>query len=99
MRNTLAFLTVLVLTAAGAGWYLGWFQVHTTPLPSGHRQVNIDIDTEKVEHDLKAGGEKVLETGKETFEDVLEKTQKKEEEKNPAPVSFWDGAGRPTLPQ
>jgi hypothetical protein len=99
MRNTLAFLAVLALTVAGAGWYLGWFQVHSTPLPSGHQQVNIDIDTAKVEHDLKNGGEKVLEKGKETFEDVLEKAQNKEDANKAAPVSFWDGAGRPTLPQ
>jgi hypothetical protein len=97
MRNTLAFLAVLIVTVAGAGWYLGWFQVDTKPLPSGHQQVNIDIDTNKVEHDLKTGGEKVLEKGKETIEDVFDKAQKKEEDKV-TPVSFWESGGKPALP-
>jgi hypothetical protein len=98
MRNTLAFLAILVLTLAGAGWYLGWFEVHTQPGSSGHQQVDIDIDTNKVERDLKTGGEKVLEKGKETYEDVFEKGQKKEDDKV-APVSFWDSTGKPTLPK
>src|SRR2546428_109272 len=55
MKNLLAFLAALILTVAGVGWYLGWFQVSTTPLAAGHKRVNIDIDTTKVANDLKEG--------------------------------------------
>jgi hypothetical protein len=64
MRNTLAFLAALVLVVAGLGWYLGWYHVLFTPGGSGHETVKIDIDTDKVNADLKKGEKKLLEETK-----------------------------------
>lgn len=64
MRNTLAFLGALALAVAGLGWYLGWYQVFFAPGKGGHETVKIDINTDKVDADLKNGEEKVLQEGK-----------------------------------
>jgi hypothetical protein len=52
MRNMLAFLAAVALTVIGVGWYLDWFKVHSVPASSGHRALSIDVDTNKVSHDL-----------------------------------------------
>jgi hypothetical protein len=65
MRNLLAFLAALVLAVVGVGWYLGWYQVFVTPGRGGHEAVKIDINTDKVSKDIKAGEEKLLHDGKE----------------------------------
>ena len=61
MRNLLAFLSAAVLVFAGAGWYLGWYKVHSIPAAEGHRSVNIDIDGRKIGDDLHKGEEKIQE--------------------------------------
>ena len=71
MKNLLAFLAALVLTVAGVGWYLGWFEVHNAPPHHGRHRVNIDIDTNKVGDDL--------EKGKAAIEDLVEKARKEHE--------------------
>jgi hypothetical protein len=63
MRNLLAFLAMVLLTVAGVGWYLGWYQVHTVTQSPGHRTVKIDIDTNKVGDDLKRGEQKIEQFG------------------------------------
>jgi hypothetical protein len=52
MRNTLALLAAGVLAFAGIGWYLGWYHVKTTPTADGHRTINVDVDTKKIESDV-----------------------------------------------
>jgi hypothetical protein len=72
MRNTLAFLGALVLAVAGAGWYLGWYQVFFAPGRGGHETVKIDINTDKVSADLKKGKDEVLNKGGEKLHNLLE---------------------------
>lgn len=52
MRNILALLALLVLVVGGMGWYLNWFSIQSTPGAGGKRQVNIEIDTQKISADL-----------------------------------------------
>jgi hypothetical protein len=65
MRNLLAFMAAALLAFAGAGWYLGWYQVQSTPAASGKSAVKIEIDRNKIGTDL--------EKGKEKLHDALEK--------------------------
>lgn len=89
MRNMLAFFAALLLTVAGAGWYLGWYTVRSTPAPTGQRSVTFDINTAKIGDDVRAAGQKVQQR-------LAEKSQKKEEaakERKPAgPEGTWFGA-------
>jgi hypothetical protein len=48
----LAFLAAAALTFVGVGWYLDWFKLSSVPADSGHRRLNIDVDTDKISHDL-----------------------------------------------
>jgi hypothetical protein len=52
MRNSLAFLAAAAIVLAGAGWYLDWFQLSSNPNGDGHRQVTIDVNTNKVGTDV-----------------------------------------------
>src|SRR5262245_35267789 len=76
MRNLLAFVAALVLTLAGVGLYLGWFQVRTTAPNAGKRTVNIEVNTDKIGDDLREGGEYLLQEGGEKLHEILEKHQK-----------------------
>jgi len=51
MRNMLAFLAAAALTVGGVGWYLGWFGFSSQPGNDGHRQINIDINGNKLAQD------------------------------------------------
>ena len=53
MRNLLAFTAAVVLTVAGLGWYLGWYRVNSAPSANGHRNVNIDLNTDKITEDIR----------------------------------------------
>lgn len=59
MRNMLAFLAAVTLTFLGAGWYLDWFKVRSTPAPAGKRSLSIDINTTKIGEDLHRGEQKI----------------------------------------
>lgn len=59
MRNLLALLAFAVLAFAGVGWYLGWYQIKSTPTNDGHRQISIDLNTPKIKEDLNTGKEKL----------------------------------------
>lgn len=72
MRNILAFLAAASLTFLGAGYYLGWYSVVSTPGSSGHRSVNIDFDTKKIGHDIEESASKV--------QKILDKTSEQNEE-------------------
>jgi hypothetical protein len=73
MRNTLAFIGAVVVTVAGAGWYLDWYQVRTNPAPTGRRSFNVEIDTVKIGDDIQKGGARIQE--------VLEKRRQEAEAK------------------
>lgn len=78
MRNLLAFVAFVALAFAGAGWYLGWYTVQTTPSPKG-RTVSIDIDGGKIKEDLRQGGQRLLHEGEELADSL------KDDGKHPAP--------------
>jgi hypothetical protein len=59
MRNLLAFLAAAAIAFAGAGYYLGWYQVESSASASGHRQVNIDLDSAKMSADLRKESSRV----------------------------------------
>jgi hypothetical protein len=53
MRNVLAFFGALVITLTVVGWYENWFQFRSTPGADGNRNLSIDIDSKKVNDDIK----------------------------------------------
>jgi hypothetical protein len=52
MRNMLAVAALALLIFVGAGWYLGWYKVQSTPAADGHRHIEIDVDTNKIKSDV-----------------------------------------------
>jgi hypothetical protein len=72
MRNLLAFLAAATLTFAGVGWYLGWYKVKSDSAPTGHRKVNIDINSVKIGEDVEKG----LQTGEQKLQGLLDKEKK-----------------------
>ena len=52
MRNLLALAALGLIVFFGLGWFLGWYQIHTTPTADGHRQIEIDLDTNKIKNDV-----------------------------------------------
>jgi hypothetical protein len=82
MRNLLAFMAAVVLAFAGAGWYLGWYQVESAPAPAGKNAVKIEIDRAKIGDDLQKGEEKL--------HDALEKSSRSDGQGNIPPVPKTD---------
>ncbi len=63
MRNLLALLAAVTLLVAGIGLWRGWFSIETTPPDAeGHRNITIDVDTQKVSSDIHKGEEKIHQT-------------------------------------
>ncbi len=73
MRNMLAFVAAVALTVVIAGWYLGWYSIRSTTGNTGHRNVNIDINTKKIGQDLQQGANKVEKILDKNTGPVLEK--------------------------
>jgi hypothetical protein len=48
-----------VVVFAGVGWYQGWYTFKTEATGPGHRQFNVNVDTNKIEADLEKGEKKV----------------------------------------
>ena len=59
MKNLLALVGLVVVSAAGLGWYLGWYQIGTEPASSGHRHIHVDVNTAKISQDLETSQKKV----------------------------------------
>jgi hypothetical protein len=59
MRSLLTLVGAAAVTFAVVGWFLGWYKVHTTPGPDGHREVQIDFNGPKIKQDLKTGEDKI----------------------------------------
>ena len=59
MRNLLALMGAALVTFAAVGWYLDWYRIRTEPAASGHRQVEIDFNGTKIQHDLEKGRDKL----------------------------------------
>jgi len=76
MRNLLAFTAAVVLTVAGLGWYLGWYRIHSAPASDGHRNVNIDINTDKITDDIERAEKKILDRANEHLQSTKDKSAK-----------------------
>ena len=59
MRNMLAFVAAAALTVVGVGWYLGWYGVSSTPTQEGKCSINIELNTTKIDADLRKGEDKI----------------------------------------
>jgi hypothetical protein len=60
MKNLLAFLAAALLVFVGVGLYLNWFHINRGPADTGHKAFSVDFNTDKIEKDVKKGGEKVV---------------------------------------
>jgi hypothetical protein len=59
MKNLFALLGALVVTFVLVGWYLDWFKIQSGTDSSGHREVNIDFNTKKINEDISKGAERI----------------------------------------
>jgi len=59
MKNLFALLGALVVTFAAVGWYLDWYKIQSSTDANGHREVNIDLNTKKINEDIHKGNNKV----------------------------------------
>lgn len=59
MRNMLAFFAAVVLTVAGVGFYLDWFNIRRSPNPEGHPSFTLDVNTDKISDDFRKAEEKL----------------------------------------
>jgi hypothetical protein len=66
----LALFAMVLLTAIGLGWYLGWYKVSSQPASvPGQHSVQIDIDTKKIGADLQNGEQKIKQIIKDKTKD------------------------------
>src|SRR5262245_28385867 len=77
MRNLLAFTAAAALTVAGLGWYLGWYRIHSAQATDGHRNVNIDINTDKITDDIQRAEKKILERANEHAQPAKDKADQR----------------------
>lgn len=61
MRNLLTVVALLLVVAAVAGWYFGWYSVERTPT-DGHEKIEIDVNKEKAKTDIRRGEDEVKDT-------------------------------------
>jgi hypothetical protein len=69
MRNLLALLGFALVTFLAVGWYLDWY--HVTPksaATTGHRSVEIDINSKKIGEDVHRGVDAVEKKGHELLD-------------------------------
>ena len=59
MRNTLAFLAAAAIALGAVGYYLDWFSVRSVASRGGHRTYTVDVNTEKIEEDVRHTGEEI----------------------------------------
>ncbi len=59
MRNLLALVGLAVVVFAGLGWYLGWYSFQSETTSPGHRQIKIDVNTDKISKDVHKGEQKL----------------------------------------
>ena len=75
MRNFLAFVGLVVVGFAGAGYYFGWYQFALSPGKDGKQHISVDVDTKKIGDDVQTGVDK----GGQLVKDKLKKEEPKEE--------------------
>ncbi len=65
MKNFLALAAAIVVVFAALGWYLDWYRLTSRPNGGGGHTVTIDVNTEKIAHDIKKAKEKLQKAGEE----------------------------------
>jgi hypothetical protein len=83
MRNLLAIVGAATITFLALGWYLGWYQVSSTPSAQGTQSVNVELNPTKITEDVKKG----VERGGEFVEQFREKSKSPETKQPPGPAS------------
>jgi hypothetical protein len=58
MRNLLALVGAATVTFLAVGWYLGWYQIFSSPSPVGGSSLRVEINPGKITEDVKKGVEK-----------------------------------------
>ncbi|HEV3235948.1 MAG TPA: hypothetical protein VGZ25_03105 [Gemmataceae bacterium] len=75
MRNLLAFVAAAAITLAAIGWYRDWFQIQSQSKAPGSRSVEININTLKIDEDLKKGEQKIIEKTEQKLHEQKDTTQ------------------------
>jgi hypothetical protein len=75
MRNLLAFFAAAAITLAAIGWYRDWFQIQSQSKAAGTRSVEININTQKIDEDLKKGEQKIIEKTEQKLREQKDTTQ------------------------
>ena len=92
MRNLLAFFAAAIVAFAWVGWYLDWYKIKADPAVAGHRNVNIDFDSDKIVSDSQKGMHKV----EEKLQKVLDK-KNSDEKANSGDVKQSQPGSLPSL--
>jgi len=80
MKKLLFLVLILVVVTAGVGYYLGWFRFSTSKdTGTGERNVEMNIDTNKMKTDAQKAKEKLSTAGEKAKES--EKAKDSTEEK------------------
>ena len=74
MRNFLALVGLVVVAAAGAGYYFDWYRFSMIPGKNGKQHITVDVDTQKAADDVGTGLDK-------TGQLIKDKLKKEEAEK------------------
>src|SRR5258708_1452076 len=59
MRNFLAFVGAAIVVFLALGWYLGWYNITPEKSDAGKSRIQIDINKDKINADVKRGAENV----------------------------------------
>lgn len=94
MKNLLAFLAAAALVFVGVGWYLDWFHVRPTTAVAGHHAFSIDLNDDKIQADVKQGGEKVVDAIEKARQEA--EARKAEAEKKAAEAAADAGTKTPS---
>jgi hypothetical protein len=70
MRGFIIALFLVVVVVVGLGFYLGWFQIHTTRDDDNKVHVTFDINRGKIEQDAQKARESAAQVGKEVTQAV-----------------------------
>ena len=76
MRAIFFTLVLAVLIVVGLGFYLGWFQIHTTRDTDNKVHVTLDVNRNKIDQDTQKARERVAQVGKEVKEGAKRATDR-----------------------
>ena len=68
MRNLFALVGALTLTFIGLGWYLDWYHLIRQPASAGTQRLQVDLNSDKINGDVKKG----IERGEEIIDKLRE---------------------------